>query len=117
MNGSTNRQTDMPSYRDATSFCAFLLVPFRLMSYLPSYMLLNLLSMLSMSLSQIHVPSCFSQFKLDSSELQQLEEEESSSDVEQQVLRSTAKRLPIANRTMAGNVRYCERCRAVKPDR
>ena len=63
------------------------------------------------------LPSPYSQFKLDPSELRQLEEEESSSDVEQQVLRSTAKRLPIANRTMAGNVRYCERCRAVKPDR
>jgi len=57
-----------------------------------------------------------SQFKLDSSELRRLEEEESE-DVQHQVLQSTAKRLPVTNRTMAGNVRYCERCRAVKPDR
>ena len=56
------------------------------------------------------------QFKLDSSELRRLEEEESE-DVQHQVLQSTAKRLPVTNRTMAGNVRYCERCRAVKPDR
>ena len=56
------------------------------------------------------------QFKLDTSELRRLEEEESE-DVQHQVLQSTAKRLPVTNRTMAGNVRYCERCRSVKPDR
>ena len=53
---------------------------------------------------------------LDASEIRRLEEEESE-DVQHQVLQSTAKRLPITNRTMAGNVRYCERCRSVKPDR
>lgn len=37
--------------------------------------------------------------------------------MQRQILESFAKNLPVLNRTSHGTVRYCDKCRAIKPDR
>lgn len=55
-------------------------------------------------------------FYLEPRTAQRLEAEESE-EVQRQILNDVAKNLPVENRTISGCVRYCEKCKCVKPDR
>ncbi|XP_009333471.1 PREDICTED: palmitoyltransferase ZDHHC2 [Pygoscelis adeliae] len=56
------------------------------------------------------------EFHLSYSDKESLEREPRG-ESQQEVLRRAAKDLPIYTRTMSGAIRYCDRCRLVKPDR
>lgn len=56
------------------------------------------------------------EFKLPAMEYELLECAETYR-MQRQILENFAKDLPVANRTSHGTVRYCERCRLIKPDR
>jgi len=55
-------------------------------------------------------------FFLESTMASRLEAEESE-EVQRQILADAAKNLPVENRTISGCIRYCEKCKCVKPDR
>ncbi|XP_011499504.1 PREDICTED: palmitoyltransferase ZDHHC2-like isoform X1 [Ceratosolen solmsi marchali] len=55
-------------------------------------------------------------FKLPSLELEKLHQAESE-DSHRQILERFAQDLPVTNRTIKGEIRYCEQCQIVKPDR
>lgn len=57
------------------------------------------------------------QFKISSEDLRRIDQEDDSDEAHRQFLQQTAKNLPVENRTISGNVRYCEKCCAIKPDR
>ncbi|XP_070554083.1 palmitoyltransferase ZDHHC15B-like isoform X3 [Ptychodera flava] len=56
------------------------------------------------------------EFYLSSANLEALENEERG-DRQDQILKQIAKNLPVSTRTMAGGIRYCDICKAIKPDR
>jgi len=55
-------------------------------------------------------------FFLSKQDLESLENEERG-DRQDEILRCLAKNLPVYTRTLAGGIRYCDICKAVKPDR
>jgi len=56
------------------------------------------------------------QFFLEPSTAERLENEESE-EQQRQILKNAAQNLPVENRTISGCIRYCEKCKCVKPDR
>ncbi|KAG8199148.1 hypothetical protein JTE90_015982 [Oedothorax gibbosus] len=56
------------------------------------------------------------QFKLPPADAEQLERDHSE-DNQRRLLESFAKDLPVSCRTLNGSIRYCDKCRNVKPDR
>lgn len=56
-------------------------------------------------------------YSLPDSEFEAYINNESSYELQNRVLENFAKNLPISNVTLSGGVRFCEKCRVVKPDR
>ncbi|XP_006818307.1 palmitoyltransferase ZDHHC15B-like [Saccoglossus kowalevskii] len=56
------------------------------------------------------------EFYLTDADIDRLENEERG-DRQDAILKQIAKNLPVSTRTLAGGIRYCDICRAIKPDR
>ncbi|XP_077983603.1 palmitoyltransferase ZDHHC20-B-like [Glandiceps talaboti] len=56
------------------------------------------------------------EFYLSKPDLEALENEERG-DRQDEILKRIAKNLPVCTRTLAGGIRYCDICKAIKPDR
>lgn len=59
----------------------------------------------------------FFQFKIPEADFEAIIQNNTSLENQNRILDNCAKNLPVRNVTVAGSIRFCEKCRTIKPDR